>query len=418
MGRPASSWPLSTGRVCRGFDVKILRCLAAIAAVAGLSAPAGAQPSSTTGAVAPQECLIAEVIADLCGPKLLGIRIAITDGADSTECGNLGDAGEGSSENLCRWSVVATAWVTDDVAGSGGGGTHPIGAGDYAAGSIEIADIAAAAKSGIDADLITGTATPGECGEYDANGDLIGAGGPCGAGGGETNTHSSEAGGLGLTAATPKVGVDLRLIALDAADFDRTGDVASIDDSKWAKDSELHDPESPASETVAGILETATVAEVDTGTDTGRAVSPGSLAGAALAGELGGTFGAPTVDANHAGSTHKSFTDPVFLGIVTLPFAADPTTNADGEVAVDLDHWAAGYDAIEFWNGTESVHVVATNNAPSDRQVPMWSASGTVIEWSDVATLQDNVFTNEQSGDPGSGTTWSIGILGRGEFAG
>ncbi len=125
--------------------MKTLRWLAALAAVVGLSAPAHAQPSSTTGAVAPQECLVAEVIADLCGPKLLGIRIAITDGATATECGNLGDAGLGAFENLCRWSDVATAWVSDDVAGFGGGGTHPIAAGDYGAGSIDDADINVAA---------------------------------------------------------------------------------------------------------------------------------------------------------------------------------------------------------------------------------------------------------------------------------
>ncbi len=35
-------------------------------------------------------------------------------------------------------------------------------------------------------------------------------------GGGETNTHSSDGGGLVLTAATPKVGVDLRLVSLSA----------------------------------------------------------------------------------------------------------------------------------------------------------------------------------------------------------
>ena len=153
--------------------------LAVFIAVLGWSTLAYAQPSSTTGAVAPQQCTVAEVISDLCGPKLLGIRIAVVDGADATECGNLGDAGLGAFENLCRWSDIATAWVSDDVDGLSGSGPHPIAAGDYAAGSIAIADIDSAAKSGIDPDLITGTATVGECGEYDANGDLIGAGEQC-----------------------------------------------------------------------------------------------------------------------------------------------------------------------------------------------------------------------------------------------
>jgi len=59
-------------------------------------------------------------------------------------------------------------------------------------------------------------------------------------GGGEANTHSSEAGGLSIAAVVPKVGIDLRLKALAAADFNLTGDVIDIDDATWAKDSELH----------------------------------------------------------------------------------------------------------------------------------------------------------------------------------
>lgn len=66
-----------------------------------------------------------------------------------------------------------------------------------------------------------------------------------GAGGGEANTHSSDGGGLALTAATPKVGVDLRLVSLAAADFDLAADLFTIDDTKWAKDSELHTIFSP-----------------------------------------------------------------------------------------------------------------------------------------------------------------------------
>lgn len=60
-----------------------------------------------------------------------------------------------------------------------------------------------------------------------------------GGGAGEANTHSSVGGGLALTAATPKVGVDLRLVSMAAADFDSAADLITIDDTKWAKDSEL-----------------------------------------------------------------------------------------------------------------------------------------------------------------------------------
>ena len=58
-------------------------------------------------------------------------------------------------------------------------------------------------------------------------------------GGGETNTHSSDGGGLALTAATPKVGVDLRLVSFAAADFNVAADLFSIDDVNWASQAEL-----------------------------------------------------------------------------------------------------------------------------------------------------------------------------------
>ena len=254
--------------------------MAALAAVFGVAVPAAAQPGATTGAVAPQECLVAEVIAQDCGPELLGLRIAITDGADATECGNLGDAGLGAFENICRWSNLASAWVTDDVfsAPGGGGGddvsidgvsaTDPdfrsegdidvirctaasipdascvaledvifritdfsgagdlnsagdvndhshahlfsnlvgstLNAGTYLAGNgaaiatsgtgtitatdleadavDDLGEIAAALKTGIDGKVVTGTPAVGECGQYDANGDLVGAGAACAAG--------------------------------------------------------------------------------------------------------------------------------------------------------------------------------------------------------------------------------------------
>jgi len=57
----------------------------------------------------------------------------------------------------------------------GGGGTHPIEAGDYAAGSIVITDIDDTDKTGSDAKLVTGTAAPAAvaCAEWNAEGDLI-----------------------------------------------------------------------------------------------------------------------------------------------------------------------------------------------------------------------------------------------------
>jgi hypothetical protein len=69
-----------------------------------------------------------------------------------------------------------------------------------------------------------------------------------GGGSGEANTASNLGGGLGVYSV--KVGVDLRFNSLDSADFDLTGNVVSIDDTKWAKDSELPSGDAPHSRTV------------------------------------------------------------------------------------------------------------------------------------------------------------------------
>lgn len=58
-----------------------------------------------------------------------------------------------------------------------------------------------------------------------------------GAGSGEANTASNLGGGLGLYSV--KVGVDLQFNSLAAADFDLASNVVTIDDTKWAKDSEI-----------------------------------------------------------------------------------------------------------------------------------------------------------------------------------
>ena len=99
--------------------MKLVRSLAALVAVLVLPIYANAQVSSVTGAVAPRLCTVAQVIALTCSPQLNGLRIVVTDGADATECGNAGDVGLGTNENLCRWSTAASAWIGD---GGGPGG--------------------------------------------------------------------------------------------------------------------------------------------------------------------------------------------------------------------------------------------------------------------------------------------------------
>jgi len=60
-----------------------------------------------------------------------------------------------------------------------------------------------------------------------------------GGGSGEINTHSSEAGGISITATEPKVTYDLRLVNFIATDFDRTGDSIYLE-SDVARTADLH----------------------------------------------------------------------------------------------------------------------------------------------------------------------------------
>ena len=69
-------------------------------------------------------------------------------------------------------------------------GTVPVGR--VGAAHIDlITEVAAGLKTGDDLEFVTGTATVGECGQFDANGDLIGAGAACGTGGGDDITVQS-----------------------------------------------------------------------------------------------------------------------------------------------------------------------------------------------------------------------------------
>lgn len=121
-----------------------------------------------------------------------------------------------------------------------------------------------------------------------------------GGGGGEANTISSPAGALALTHSTPKSGVNLQLVSLDAADFSIASDLVTIDDDSHAhtgstisgvdvsSDTNLAVTApvvltgdtlsvSAASTTAAGIVELAIGSEVNAGTDATRAVTPDAL---------------------------------------------------------------------------------------------------------------------------------------------
>lgn len=77
-------------------------------------------------------------------------------------------------------------------------------------------------------------------------------------------------------------------------------------------------------------------------------------------------------------SNYAPLASPIFTGILTLPFAASPTTDADGEAAIDLDAWGSGYDALEIWNGTNSAYAVAIDagDTCTNGQVAKFNTAG------------------------------------------
>jgi hypothetical protein len=408
------------------------------AAIAQPHAPPG---PTAPGLRAPVQCTVAENIAQECSPELTGVRIVIIDGDDSTECGNLGDLGLGGEENLCRWSADASLWVTDDVAGFAGGGTHPIEAGDFVAGAIAIADIAAAAKTGLDLELVTGTAATGECGEFDANGDLVGAGQGCGVSTYFSSATDLDAAGyvaddshnhtdsthpvladhndtLTEIAAALKSGDDATLVTGTAAtgecgEFDANGDLVGAgaacgsgggthpiakgdygalsivngDISDELGDRIFGTKITPATELLPGVAQFANQATVDIGTDINKYVRPVTLHGAAMTGDLvGSTFGAAAVvDASHA-HTVANLSD---------------TTAAAGE----LDDLTDNSDADGLHTHTDTSHPVLADHIDTLTEIAAGIREGAGTK---LATVQLAGSTNDcatWSGTGGLGTT-------------
>lgn len=77
-------------------------------------------------------------------------------------------------------------------------------------------------------------------------------------------------------------------------------------------------------------------------------------------------------------------------GVLALAAQATPTTDADGEIALDTDGWGTGFDALELFNGTASAYLVATTatDTPSNGQVPTFNTGGE-ITWETPAGSGD-----------------------------
>lgn len=139
-----------------------------------------------------------------------------------------------------------------------------------------------------------------------------------------------------------------------------------------------------------------------------NASSGNAILGVDASGNAEGPFDVWT-EAENTAAAYAPLASPVFTGIVTLPSAASPTTDADGEIAVDLDAWGSGFDAIEVFNGTASAYVVATtaSDTPSDGQVPKFNTGGSITWENDnsgagggsIDDLDDVILTSPTDGD-------------------
>ena len=140
----------------------------------------------------------------------------------------------------------------------------------------------------------------------------IGAGG-----GGEANTASNvNTAGVGVF--KQKTGVDLEFRGVNAASAKAT---IVLD----APTNEIRVDVADASATQAGAIEIATQGEVDTGTDTTRAIVPSTLSGSALASDVGANT-AKVTNATHSGDATGATALTIAANVVSNSKLADVAT--------------------------------------------------------------------------------------------
>lgn len=178
-------------------------------------------------------------------------------------------------------------------------------------------------------------------------------------------------------------------------DITLTGDVSGTagatvvgDDSHSHTDSTLP----AADETTAGVLETATAAEVTAGTATDKAVTPSTVDDITLAGDVTGTTGATVVgnDSHDHTSATLPAADTFTAGVIETATQAetDAGTATDKAVTPDtLDAYSptaagkrflVGHEYNEFTNAARSIHVELTGVPSTGSNCP-WLAEVVAI---------------------------------------
>lgn len=134
--------------------------------------------------------------------------------------------------------------------------------------------------------------------------------------------------------------------------------------------------ESAASDITSGVVELATIAEVDTGTDITRAITPAGLTGSALQSKVDGIEAAAdvtdTINVTAAGALMDSEVD---VDLKTFSLPANTTISAFGATLVDDADAATARATLGVGAGSGDVTKVGT---PANNQVGVWTGDGTL----------------------------------------
>lgn len=165
--------------------------------------------------------------------------------------------------------------------------------------------------------------------------------------GGEVNTASNLGGGLANF--DSKSGVDLRFNTFAAADFDLASNVISIDDTKWAKDSELH-----AAVTLAGESYLSLATQQIT-------ANPVNLSGSHVTGTLAAArFPALT---GHVTTTAGNLATTIANSVITAAMIADGDhgafTYSGGAATLDASSVSGGTGGIITDNTITAADIAA-----------------------------------------------------------
>jgi len=164
-----------------------------------------------------------------------------------------------------------------------------------------------------------------------------------------------------------------------------------------------------ATETKRGTLRKATQLEVDAGTENQMTISPETLEGRALDGELGGTIGDPTVANDHAGSPHHdiyTFPDDVIvngqLQVTDTPYSitlfAEPSNDIIRATTAETHGLTSSQVAISSFRLCAGLDVCA-----HAAQLPTDSAGQEIIV--EGSGDQNGAYIPSDNVSPGS--TWS-----------